>query len=65
MKYETDGHVVEIKPEELRAGCVIRRVESDGGVSPFADMTVLGIFLNDIGGYKNSYPSLELSLIHI
>lgn len=61
-KYKNDGHNVEPNAKVIRMGTVLRMVSADGGVSPFSDTVVIGIWMDDKGGNRSSFATVEEAL---
>lgn len=57
-KYDSDGHNVDSNADVIRTGTILRMVSKDGGVSPFSDTTVIGIWMEDRKGNKHTYETV-------
>lgn len=58
-KHDSDGHVSKMDPERVRVGTLLRMVSDDGGVAPFSDTVVTGIWMEDKQGHKHTYDSIK------
>ncbi len=50
--YACDGHLVDVTPDGLRKGNVLRTVEADSGVPAFSDQVIVDIFYQTASGTR-------------
>lgn len=61
-KYDSDGHNVDPNADVIQTGTIIRMVSKDGGIGPFSDTTIIGIWLELKNGNKHTYATLAMAI---
>lgn len=61
-KYDSDGHSVDPNAEIIRKGTILRMISKDGGIAPFSDTVVIGMYIENKQGAKQVYETLAAAI---